>query len=69
MTLVDRTAPAQSAALSFEFDLRHAPAKVWRALTDPALLARWLLPTIGFALEPGKAFTLAALLRRGGTAP
>ena len=33
MTLVDRTAPAQSAALSFEFDLRHAPAKVWRALT------------------------------------
>ena len=65
MTLVDRTAPAQSAALSLEFDLRHAPAKVWRALTDPALLARWLLPTIGFALEPGKAFTLAAPPQEG----
>jgi uncharacterized protein YndB with AHSA1/START domain len=27
-----------------EFDLPHAPAKVWRALTDPVLLAEWLMP-------------------------
>ena len=39
MTVVDTTAPSQTEALSFEFDLRHPPEKVWRALTDPALLA------------------------------
>ena len=39
MTLTDATAPAQSEALSFAFDLHHPPEKVWRALTDPALLA------------------------------
>jgi uncharacterized protein YndB with AHSA1/START domain len=60
MTVVDKTAPAQTAAISFEFDLRHAPAKVWRALTDPVLLAEWLLPAIDFKLEPGAAFTLQA---------
>ena len=27
-----------------ECDLAEPPAKVWRALTDPALLASWLLP-------------------------
>jgi uncharacterized protein YndB with AHSA1/START domain len=57
MTVVDTTAPAQTEALSFEFDLHHAPEKVWRALTDPALLAEWLLPAIGFKLERGTAFT------------
>ena len=30
---------------------------MWRALTDPALLAEWLLPAIGFKLERGAAFT------------
>jgi uncharacterized protein YndB with AHSA1/START domain len=24
--------------------LAHPPARVWRALTDPALLAKWLMP-------------------------
>jgi uncharacterized protein YndB with AHSA1/START domain len=57
MTIVDQTAPDQGAALAFEFDLPHAPAKVWRALTDPALLAEWLLPTVGFAPEPGTTFS------------
>ena len=47
-------APAES--LSLDFDLHHAPEKVWRALTDPALLAEWLLPAIGFKLEPGAEF-------------
>jgi uncharacterized protein YndB with AHSA1/START domain len=53
----DKTARSQSASLSFEFDLQHAPEKVWRALTEPALLAEWLLPVIGLELEPGAAFT------------
>jgi uncharacterized protein YndB with AHSA1/START domain len=30
---------------------------VWRALTEPALLAEWLLPVINFKLEPGAEFT------------
>jgi uncharacterized protein YndB with AHSA1/START domain len=58
MTFIDKTAQAQSEAISFEVDLQHAPEKVWRALTDPVLLAEWLLPAIDFKLEPGAAFTL-----------
>lgn len=57
MNPVDTTLPAQGEALSFEFDLPHPPEKVWRALTDPALLAEWLLPAFEFKLEPGAAFT------------
>jgi uncharacterized protein YndB with AHSA1/START domain len=57
VTATDKTAPAQTEAISFEFDLRHSPRKVWRALTDPVLLTEWLLPVIGFELEPGAAFT------------
>lgn len=57
MSLNDTTAPAQTTTVSFEIDLAHPPGKVWRALTEPDLLAEWLLPAIGFALEPGTAFT------------
>ncbi len=46
-----------SETISFEFDLQHGPEKVWRALTDPVLLAEWLLPVFDFKLEPGAAFT------------
>ncbi len=31
--------------VALTFDLPHAPEKVWRALTDPELLARWLMKT------------------------
>jgi uncharacterized protein YndB with AHSA1/START domain len=37
--------------------LPHPPAKVWRALTDPELLARWLMPN-DFKLEIGHRFTV-----------
>ena len=47
MNPVDKTAKSQTESLEFEFDLRHPPEKVWRALTDPKLLAEWLLPVIG----------------------
>ena len=40
-----------------EFDLPHAPEKVWRALTDPVLLSEWLLPVVDLTLEAGAAFT------------
>ena len=57
MTAVDTTPQSQTEAISFEFDLQHAPEKVWRALTDPALLAEWLLPVIDLKLAPGASFT------------
>lgn len=56
----DRTMPDQSESLSFEFELPHTPEKVWRALTDPALLAEWLLPVVDLELEPGAEFTFQA---------
>jgi len=60
MIPVDKTARSQSEAISFEFDLHHGPEKVWRALTDPELLAEWLLPVVALKLEPGAAFTFKA---------
>ena len=60
MTSVDKTARPQSESISFEFDLRHPPEKVWRALTDPVLLAEWLLPVVDLEFEPGAAFSFKA---------
>jgi uncharacterized protein YndB with AHSA1/START domain len=60
VTPTDKTEPSQTESLAFEFDLRHPPEKVWRALTDPELLAEWLLPVVGLELEPGAEFTLRA---------
>jgi uncharacterized protein YndB with AHSA1/START domain len=57
MTPTDKTARSQAESLSFEFDLHHSTEKVWRALTDPVLLAEWLLPVVDLKLEPGAAFT------------
>jgi uncharacterized protein YndB with AHSA1/START domain len=56
MNPTDEPAP-QPGTIALEFDLRHPPQKVWRALTDPTLLAEWLLPVLGFELTPGAAFT------------
>jgi uncharacterized protein YndB with AHSA1/START domain len=50
--------PTQS--LAFEWELRHAPEKVWRALTDPALLSQWLLPAVGFNPMAGSEFKFTA---------
>ena len=57
MTVTDTTVRSQTDAITFEFDLAHSPKKVWRALTDPELLAEWLLPVIDLKLEPGAPFT------------
>ena len=43
-------------AMAFEFDLAAAPEKVWRALTVPALVERWL-PLKG-AAAPGLGSTV-----------
>jgi uncharacterized protein YndB with AHSA1/START domain len=60
MTPTDQTARSQTESISFEFDLHHVPEKVWRALTDPVLLAEWLLPVLDLKLEPGAPFTFKA---------
>ncbi|HET6681076.1 MAG TPA: SRPBCC domain-containing protein [Gemmatimonadaceae bacterium] len=57
MSLTDTTAPAQTDSIAFDFDLHHPPEKIWRALTEPALLEQWLLPVIELHLEPGAPFT------------
>lgn len=50
--------------------LPHPPAKVWRALTDPELLAQWMMPGARrgaaddtFRLEVGHRYTLTAVPR------
>jgi uncharacterized protein YndB with AHSA1/START domain len=60
MNIIDTTEPSQSDAISFVLDLKHVPQKVWRALTDPALLHEWLLPVVGLSLEVGSAFAFKA---------
>jgi uncharacterized protein YndB with AHSA1/START domain len=57
LSLTDTTARSQTETIAFDFDLPHAPEKVWRALTDPGLLAEWLLPVFDLELEAGAAFT------------
>lgn len=41
--------------------LPYPPAKVWRALTEPELIARWLMPN-DFKLEVGHKFTFRTTL-------
>ena len=65
MTPSDEAAQSQTESISFEFDLHHLPEKVWRALTDPVLLAEWLLPVLDLTLEPGAAFRFKAQPRAG----
>ena len=60
MTLTETTAPNQTDAISFEAELAHPPAKVWRAITNPELVAKWLLPVVGPSLELGARFQLKA---------
>src|SRR6478609_1777583 len=52
-------ATTDTKSISQTFELAHAPAKVWRALTDPKLLAEWLMAT---DMRPvvGKTFTFKA---------
>ncbi|WP_218823604.1 SRPBCC family protein [Inquilinus limosus] len=49
--------PTPDDAVVVDCDLDHPPEKVWRALTEPELLAAWLLPN-DIAAEEGRHFTL-----------
>ena len=45
--------------IAIDYDLPHPPAKVWRALTEPALLGAWLMSN-DFKPEVGHKFTFHA---------
>jgi uncharacterized protein YndB with AHSA1/START domain len=46
-------------AVVYELWYPHSPERVWRALTDPAELARWLMPSQGFAPVAGQRFSMS----------
>jgi uncharacterized protein YndB with AHSA1/START domain len=39
--------------LRFERKLAHSPAKVWKAITDPAEMAHWFPAAVDTELKPG----------------
>jgi len=49
---------ATEAPLSFECELAEPPEKVWRALTEPELLAAWMMPN-DMKAEAGSRFAFA----------
>ena len=51
--------PNDPYAIHVDEYLPHPPARVWKALTDPDLMARWLMPN-DFKLAIGHDFTFRA---------
>ncbi|MFA1548433.1 SRPBCC domain-containing protein [Actinomadura chokoriensis] len=49
---------SENASIEVEEFLPHPPTRVWRALTEPELLARWLMPN-DFKPVVGHRFTFA----------
>jgi uncharacterized protein YndB with AHSA1/START domain len=47
----------ETRSIVVEFDYPYPPEKVWRALTEPDLIAKWLMPN-DFAPVPGHTFTM-----------
>ena len=52
------TDEAQTRSVAVERELAHPPERIWRALTQPQLIAEWLMQT-DFAPEIGRSFTLS----------
>ncbi len=50
---------AETQSISMQYDLPHPPVKVWRALTDSDLLAKWIMAN---DMQPvvGRRFTFRA---------
>jgi uncharacterized protein YndB with AHSA1/START domain len=54
-----QSSEAETQTITVEYELAYPPAKVWRALTEPALLAAWLMDNdIGAVV--GHRFTFKA---------
>jgi len=51
------TDQAETLTVTVERDFPHPPEKVWRALTQPHLIAEWLMPN-DFSAEVGHQFQL-----------
>ncbi len=60
----NEAADLTKATIRVQYDLADPPAKVWRALTDPALLSQWLMPT-DIRAEVGHRFTFCSEPRPG----
>lgn len=54
MTATER--PPADASLNFECELADPPEKVWRALTEPELLAAWMMMPNDITPEVGSRF-------------
>ena len=50
-------------ALRFERRLPHPPERVWRAVTEPAELARWFVAPVPWKPELGETFDEAGQVR------
>jgi uncharacterized protein YndB with AHSA1/START domain len=51
--------PQDKGSINLAWELPHAPAKIWKVLTDPQLVGQWLMKT-DMPAERGKAFTFRA---------
>jgi len=58
MTAIEHPTTETEPRLGFECELPDPPEKVWRALTEPELLAAWLMPN-DMKAETGSRFTFA----------
>ncbi len=58
MTAIEHPVTDREAPLRFECELAEPPEKVWRALSEPELLAAWLMPN-DIKPEPGRRFAFA----------
>jgi len=52
------TAATETRSVVVERDIPHPPEKIWRALTQPHLIAEWLMKN-DFAAVEGHGFTLS----------
>jgi uncharacterized protein YndB with AHSA1/START domain len=55
----DAATEAATEILTVERELPHPPEKIWRVLTESALIADWLMPN-DFAPEAGRSFAFRA---------
>jgi uncharacterized protein YndB with AHSA1/START domain len=55
MKAIERTEQLQQRDIDIEYEFSQSPAQIWRVLSEPELLAQWLLPN-DIAPEVGKHF-------------